>query len=350
MPKYKICYVDADTLLYRAAKSCQTDYIAVTHIATGATKRFKGVSEFYGLGKSKNKGWIGETNAKREAEGKPALTVDDFTIEQCAEVSGNHEEVLAIALESIDRGVGRIKKYSEAEDYKLCLGDGGNFRYDVAHILPYKGNRTDKPLLFLELKELMVNKYKSKIILVKDQEVDDYLGIVGFTNYQNFLKTKKWENILSFIDKDLRMILSPSFNYDKCEDGISIPTPEEAARYFCCQLLSGDKTTDNIQGLPNFSDDFRAKHNLGKTRGIGKATALNVLEGKSIKEMFEFVVDAYKCYYGEEKKPFTSFRGEEFYWNYLDYLKENAILLWMRRFENEMYDITTTLDRLKIKY
>ena len=347
---YEICHVDFDTVLFRAAKSCQTDFIMVKHKKIKWQKRFEGVSKFYGLGKAKNKGWIGEENTKREKAGKPLISVEDFIIEECSELRDDHDVVLEDAINQIDYAVGRIKKHSEAEDYKLYVGDGGNFRYDLANILPYKGNRKDKPLLFLELKEKFVEKYKNKVVLIKDQEVDDALGIIGYNNYKQFLKTKKYKDVLSFVDKDLKMILSPSFNYDKVEEGISTPTPEEAARYFCSQLLSGDKTTDNIQGLPNFSPEFQQKHNTGKTRGIGKATSNSLVEGKSIKEMFSLVIEAYKSYYGEEKKEFVSFRGETFSWNWLDYLKENATLLWMRREEGEIYNIEDTFKRLKLEY
>ena len=66
--------------------------------------------------------------------------------------------------------------------------------------------------------------------------------------------------------------------------------------------------------------------------------------------MFERVVEAYRGYYGDVKQQFTSFRGEVFQWNYLDYLKENALLLWMQRYEGQLYDIEDTLKLLKIEY
>ena len=146
------------------------------------------------------------------------------------------------------------------------------------------------------------------------------------------------------------MIISPHFNYDKCDEGIEINTPEEAAKWFCLQLLVGDKTTDNIQGLPNLSPEFQEKYELRKCRGLGKETALKILEGKNIKESFEVVVEAYKSYYGEDKKKLLTFRGEELEYNWLDYLKENGLLLWMRREPDEMYNIEDTLKRLGIKY
>jgi len=350
MPEYKLCYTDADTMLFRAAKSCQKDFIIVRHKETRWTQRFDGVSKFYGLGKSKNKGWIGEQNEIRKSKNKQPISVDDFEIEEHAELIDTLDVCIEQAISQIDYCVGKIKKASNAEDYRLCIGGTGNFRYDIANILPYKGNRKPKPILFLEVKEALIQKYKNKIIIVDGEEVDDFLGQKGFENYKNFLKTGKWENVLSYIDKDINMVISPHFNYDKTEDPIKITTPEEAAHSFCIQLLIGDKSSDNIQGLPTLHPDTQQKYQLRKCRGLGKETAKALLEGCSIKESFERVVEAYKMYYGEEKKEFTSFRGEKFMWNWLDYLRENSILLWMRRTPNEIYDIEETLKRLKINY
>ena len=73
------------------------------------------------------------------------------------------------------------------------------------------------------------------------------------------------------------MVISPHFNYDKVEDGISITTPEISAQRLCSQLLSGDKGTDNIQGLPTLTRDLQEKYNLRKCNGIGKDTANNFI-------------------------------------------------------------------------
>lgn len=351
MSEYKLCYVDLDTVLFRSAKSCQEDYIIVKHKETGEEFEFSGVQKFYGTKPStKDGGWIGDQNKKRLEKGLEPYKFDMFTITEHARLVGSPEEVIKNALEQIDYSVGRIKKHSQAEDYKLCIGGEGNWRYDYATILPYKGQRKAKPLMFLEVKEAFIKKYKKKVIIVDKMEVDDYLGIIGFKNYQNFVKTKEWLYVLSFIDKDLKMILSPHFNYDKPEDGISVTTPVDSARHFCSQILSGDKTTDNILGLPSLTRDIQDKYNLRKCKGIGKDTAYKLVNNLSIKECFELVIECYKAYYGEAKKEFIDFRGTHHLYNWLDYLKENARLLWMMRFEDEEYNIEDTFKRLKIEY
>jgi hypothetical protein len=357
-PEFEMCYTDFDTVLFRCAKSLQKDYIIVTHNASGKTKEFDGVSKFYGLGKAKNKGWIGEQNVIRQEKGLPSLSVDDFTIETASrliECPDPNLSLIEYGLQQLDFKVGAIKKTSRAADYRL--GIGGllpNFRYDAAHILPYKGERKAKPLLFLELRDAFITKYKSKVQIARDGlEQDDEISIIGWESYKHFLKTGKHKYVLAYVDKDLNSVPCPSFNYDKVEEGITYPDINECARAFCIQTLCGDKSTDNIQGLPNIGVEFAKKYNLGKPKGIGKATAIEILKDCTTpKEMYERVIEAYKGYYGVEPFSFTSHRGEVSERTWLDMLRENAILLYMCRTYDEAgkYDIEQTFKRMKIDY
>ena len=353
--EYETCYVDFDTVLFRSAKMLQEDYIVVTN-KRGQKKEFKNVTAFYGRGKAKDGGYIGEQNAQRAEKGLPPISASDYTIETAARVKESPEPNMSIieyGLSQIDYKVGDIKKASKAKDY--VLGIGGllpNFRYDAAHIIPYKGERKAKPILFLELREAFIQKYKNKILIAKDGlETDDEISIKGWESYRHFLKTGKHKYVIGFVDKDLRMTPCPSFNYDKVEEGISTPSIEDCARAFATQILSGDLSTDNITGLPNLHPEFCAKYGLAKPRGVGKATALQILEDcKTPKEMYERVVEAYRTYYGEDEFDFTSHRGEVSKRTWLDMLKENALLLYMLRDYSEegCYDISVTLKRLGV--
>ncbi len=246
---YQMNYIDADTILFRPATMCQNNFITVTHKETGWEQRFKGVEEFYGRGNKRNKGWIGEQNAKREGTDRPLISVDDFEIVKGSELADLEGLVLDNAMSIIDFTVGNIKKQHMSEDYRLVIGGEGNFRYDAAHIQPYKGNRVEKPMLFQQLREMFIEKYRSKIIIADGIEADDYLGIKGKENHDHYVNTGEWKYLLSYVDKDLKMIHSPRLNYDKLDEGIFINTEEEAVRHFLYQLLCGDKSTDNIQGL-----------------------------------------------------------------------------------------------------
>lgn len=352
---YECCYVDFDTVLYRAANMVQQNYINVTYKKSGKVKRFDGVSKFYGKKKSKNGGWIEEINIIREKKGQSSLSVLDFNIEELAElreVPKEYPNVVEWALSVIDFKVGTIKKTSNAETYVLGIGGASNFRYDAAHILPYKGNRKPKPILFEELKEAFLTKYKSKVSIARNSmEQDDEISIRGWESYNHYLKTGKHKYILAYIDKDLNSVPCPYFNYDKCEEGIVEPTIEDCARAFCSQLISGDLSTDNIQGLPNLSPEFCRKYGLPKSRGVGKATAIKALEGcETPVEMYTRVVEAYKSYYGIEAFSFISYRNERSQRTWFDMLKENALLLHMMRKPHERFNIEDTFKRMGISY
>jgi hypothetical protein len=355
--EYEVCYVDFDTVLFRSAKMLQEDYIVVTN-KRGKKKEFKNVTAFYGRGKARDGGWIGEQNKERLEKGLPPISADDYTIETAARVKESPDPEMTIieyGLSQIDYKVGDIKKASKAKAYVLGIGSlEPNFRYEVAHILPYKGARKPKPILFLELREAFIQKYRNKVLVAKDGlEMDDEISIKGWESYKHFLKTGKHKYVIAFVDKDLRMTPCPSFNYDKVEEGITTPSIEDCARAFAAQILSGDLSTDNIQGLPNLNPDFCTKYGLAKPRGVGKATALQILEDcETPKEMYERVVEAYRTYYGEDEFEFTSHRGQVSKRTWLDMLKENAVLLYMLRNYNEAgtYDITNTFNKLGVTY
>lgn len=344
--------VDADTMLFQAALSVQETYVVVTpKTFKGKPKEFKNQTEFWGHWKKKEGGYLADViNKGRLDKGLEPLTSDDFLLEEKVRLVEENINHLEAAITSFDFSVGRIKRAVKADDYVLVIGGNGNYRYDKAHMLAYKGARIEKPLIFLELKEAIIAKYKNNIEVVDGIEADDKLGHYGYQNYLNYKKTGEWKYCLTFVDKDIKQVVSPYFNYSNIEAGIEYVTPLEGARFFCAQLLSGDLSVDNIRGLPNFTADIQAKYSIGKTKGIGKATALKYLEPcKTIKELFERVVEAYRSYY-TEPFTFTSHRGEELTYTWLDCLQENGILLYMQRKADDWFDIRKTLDTLGIKY
>jgi len=356
-PEYEMCYVDFDTILYRSSKSLQKDYIIVEHKKTGWKKRFDGVVKFYGRGKAKDGGWINEQNTERFGTDRPPISADDFIIHtesELIECPDPNMTLLEYGLQSIDFKVGTIKRVMCSKDYRLGIGgiDGKNFRYDVAQIIPYKGLRKSKPLLFLELREAFITKYKNKVFVGRgDIEMDDEISIKGWESYKHFLKTGKHKYVLGFVDKDLLMTPCPHFNYDKAEYGITMPDINGCALHYATQLLCGDKSTDNIQGLPNIGAEFASKYKLGKPRGVGSATAKSILEDcKTPIEMYARVVEAYKSFYGEAEFDFVSHEGIESKRTWEDMLRENATLLYMCRSYEEVktYDIIKQLEKMGV--
>ena len=338
---FELHIADFDTPIYKAATSMQENYIIVTHVPSGNKKEFSNKTEFYGGWKNKDGGWLADINFDRVESGKEPFLVEDFEIEELSRLTDEVDNHVEEALKGIDYSVGKLKKLVPANDYQLVIGGKENFRYDLAQEVPYKGQRVEKPLIFAELRDAFLRKYASKIFIAEGREADDYLSEKGYENYRHFMKTGVWKYCLSYIDKDIDMVVSPHVNPNKPELGIIYNSPLEAAKCYASQLLTGDKSVDNILGLPSLTEDIRDKYGIKKTNGLGKATADKLLDPcDTPKECFERVVEAYKSYYGPRKKhTFTNFRDEELKWGWKDFLSERANLLWMYRTEDCKYDI-----------
>ena len=349
---YELFVIDCDTAVFRASKFIQEDYIIVKHNKSGKEKEFRNKTEFYGHFKKKSGGWLADVNKELTEKGKPTIPVEDFTItehERLIDEIGDHLEA---GIRKFDEFIGSVKKARLAPTYRLCIGGSSNFRYDLAETLPYKGERPSKPIMFLEIKEAIISKYKSKVHLVDGKECDDELSVYGKENVEEFRKSSKWKYVLGYIDKDLKMIYSPSINIDKMDEGVVLRTPLECAKCYATQCLIGDKSVDNIAGLPNLTEELRTKYNIRKGKSLGATTALNLLEPcETTKEVFERVVEAYKSYYGVELFEFTNYKGETFECDWLDRLNEVAMLVYMNPLDNPLdYDIRQTLDKLGVAY
>lgn len=177
-------------------------------------------------------------------------------------------------------------------DYKGFLTGSGNFRYDIAKTQPYKGNRkAEKPKHYDLLREYLVKAWGCEVI--EGQEADDAIGIKAYE-----MEDKESFVIMS-IDKDLDMIEGWHYNFIK--DDKYYVTEMSALINFYRQLLTGDKV-DNIPGL----------------KGIGPAKSAKILKDcETEADLFNAVLKAYD--------------------NNLEYLEEQAKLLWIRRKPNEIW-------------
>ncbi|QZI86249.1 hypothetical protein PODOV005v1_10015 [Vibrio phage PS32B.2] len=88
--------------------------------------------------------------------------------------------------------------------------------------------------------------------------------------------------------------------------GPRVVSPDEGAKFFCTQLLTGD-TVDNIPGLPR----------------VGPVKAEAILnECNGMEECLKAVREAYRAFYGDE---------------WAERLEEQGKLLWMcREMKNDM--------------
>lgn len=174
------------------------------------------------------------------------------------------------------------------------LSGDGNFREQVATILPYKGTRTQrKPKYYKELRNYLVAAYGVEII--HGREADDAIATAQWA-------AKDKSTIICTIDKDLDMI--PGWHYNWVRNEIyDVPLAYANMRLFY-QMLEGDRT-DNIPGI----------------HMVGPKTIAKLFEPCTCVEDYRNVVQAqYQKQYGD--------RWREAY-------EEVARLLWMERIEGK---------------
>lgn len=187
----------------------------------------------------------------------------------------------------------------ECSTFEAYLTGSCNFRYTVAKTRPYKGNRDRdvvKPEHFKALWDYSISDWG--FVVSEGNEADDVVGIrateLGETNC-----------VIVHIDKDINMIQGRHFNFVK-RAWYNV-SECEAIRNFYLQLLSGD-SVDNIPGLP----------------GIGVKKAVKILGENTCDELelYNLCLEAYE--------------------GNLEYLKEQADLIWIQQKERIEWRPPTT--------
>lgn len=181
-------------------------------------------------------------------------------------------------------------EYELGVDVFFYLTGSNNYRFDIATIQPYKGKRGEKPVHLKATRDQLQTRWLAEV--VEGQEADDALGIKA--------TELKGNCTIASIDKDLLMIPATHYNFVKKE--WTEVSQEKGDYFFYKQLLTGD-TVDNIQGVP----------------GIGPKKAEKAYQGcTTVQEMYQKALEMYK---GDAEA-----------------LLENARLLWLRRYEGEMWE------------
>jgi len=182
----------------------------------------------------------------------------------------------------------------KADSYEAFLTGKNNFRYDIAKTVPYKGNRKDskKPKHYDALRSHMVKRLGA--VIVDGQEADDEVAIRMTKEPDQYM--------LVGVDKDLRQI--PGWHHNPVKAQTEYIDEFQAYKAFCTQLLTGDRV-DNIPGL----------------EGVGPVKASKALKDCKTKE--DLLQTVWTVY--QEKK------------HDLEYLTEQGQLLWLRRYEGELW-------------
>jgi len=183
------------------------------------------------------------------------------------------------------------------DSYEGYLTGKTNYRSEIATEQPYKGNRKDarKPVHYDTLRDYLISNWG--FIVIEGQEADDAMGIKAYELPED-------SSCIMTIDKDLDMIRGWHYNFVKRD--LYYVTEREAIKNFYLQLLTGDRV-DNIPGL----------------KGIGPVKANKILENCTTeKSLFKAVSEKYD--------------------HDLDKITERGRLLWIRRKENQLWQLPNT--------
>jgi 5'-3' exonuclease len=182
--------------------------------------------------------------------------------------------------------------FPSKEDFQTYLTGKTNFRFDIAKSHPYKGNRKDveKPKHLMSARQHMMNKYDA--IVSEDEEADDLIAKAAAALDYNC--------VVASIDKDMLQLPCWHFNFGRNE--WTKVEPFEGLKFVYHQMLTGDRA-DNIIGL----------------HGIGPKKADKLLQDCHTEE--DLWTTVLKAYDGDTER-----------------LVENARLLWLRRYDNELWE------------
>jgi hypothetical protein len=207
----------------------------------------------------------------------------------------------------VDARIDFILQTTQAETWTGYLTGKGNFREEVATILPYKGPRRTKPRPFWYQGIYNYLRDDRNAVVVDGMEADDAVAIDHMKNYNSLHPITEgivYNSIVCSRDKDLKQL--PGWNYTwpswKQEEQKPHWISElDANRFLYSQLITGD-AADNILGLYNV--------------GPKSAAVRRIQEAEDELSMFKVVKDEYQKRFGS-------------YWK--QFLEENGSLLWLLR-------------------
>lgn len=273
MMNFDRCAVDGDILLYSVGFATQTNIYVV-----------------YKVGE-----WSGDPiwimSDKKRLNKLLKDEPDDYIVEKWVDIQPPLSGCLTI--DAILKG---YQKRFGTKKIEVYLTGDENFRVPISVTLPYKGNRTqDKPYNYAALKQYLIDKWHAKV--VKYEEADDMLSKIMYQSPRNVAVTD---------DKDL--LNTPGYLYRPKDEQLIYVDEAAATRHFYVQLMTGDKQTDNIQGIP----------------GIGEVKALKALAGAETWQEMECIAGLHYALAYDDPEAVMNEMGQ---------------LLWMRRQDGELWKI-----------
>ena len=222
----------------------------------------------------------------------------DYKIPKCdiPMVKGTEADTIKQVDKLMNYIVGETVVFPTEDNLECYLTGKGNFRYEVAKTAPYKGNRKDvvKPTNLPAARQHLIDKWGA--VVSQGEEADDLIGIASCIGDPE-------TTVVCTIDKDMMQLHGWNFNFVKNE--WSYISVDEGNKFFYTQILTGDNA-DNIKGIHR----------------VGPVKAGKILDGLTTEqELYEACVKAYD--------------GD------IERVLENARLLWLRRYEGELWEPPT---------
>lgn len=271
--KYHL-HIDFDTPIFANAAVVSKDVCQVEHKTSGRKKTYKNFDEF--------SNWL---NLPENFMYK----LSDFNI-----------PVVGFAIYGLNKQLKEMVSHGWVGDYTLYVGGDTNFRKDLYP--DYKGNRAKSPAMRKVLFNYVVSKYKDKVVVSDGEEAEDACLSKVLEDIDS--------NVCGYCDKDLTTQSAYFFNYKKQEKGVFFIDEKKAFFNLCCQLLHGDRATDNIRGIDFVSKDLKDKFGIG-SKSIGESTAEKLLDDvkHDVFLMKKRIIEIYQLSYGDSWKENLQFTG-----------------------------------------
>ena len=272
--KYHL-HIDADTLIMACAVVIDNDPCVVKHHRSGRKKTFETFSAFIDFLENDEKG--------------KKFKLQDFDV-----------PCIGFAFSNFNSKLNTILDHKWVGDYTLYVGGQGNFRKELYP--EYKASRKKSPPMRKLVHDYVCWKYKERVVQAHGCEAEDFCLAAVMEDVNN--------HVCGMVDKDLTTQSGLFFNYQKIEKGVFFINKTQAFYNLCCQLLHGDRSTDNIVGINFISKEIKEKYGVGG-KSIGEATATKLLDDVKHDKLLmkERIVDIYRLSYGESWKEDLQFTG-----------------------------------------
>lgn len=273
------------------------------------------------------------------------------------QVSAHDDVSISEMKNNCDTMILRLKLMSGADKTILHLtpkGSNKGFRFDVAVLKEYQGNRKDKPKpAYLHVIREWMHRERGAI-LHENAEADDGLATA---QYKAIAEGNKQLSIIGTKDKDLLQVPGLMLDWDTgdisdiTEDYGHIQLVQKGSgakkvtgrgwKFFWAQVLMGD-TADNISGLPLCCDPAFCK---SKPKKVGPVLTFDILEPIETNwEAYQKVKSLYQMY--GEQIGFVNWRDQSKV-SWQQALSSEMMLLWMRRCEDPADVINWLLEEKK---